>query len=177
VTKSFYTYNGTEDLLRQLVIRHGAVLATLQATSKGFKKYKGGVFEGCEAGVKVDHAITVVGYGRAQGKDFWLIKNSWGEGWGERGFMRLRRGVGMCGIGRSFSAIECEPVADCSADDEDCEPDGGDGEDGGGGEDGGDSEDGGGSEDGGKEEEEVVKTTPTPHFLQPVFNLFFPKKN
>ena len=121
VTKSFKTYNGTEDLLRKLVLRHGAVLATLSANSDAFKKYKKGIFADCEPGKKVDHAITVVGYGVEKGKAYWLIKNSWGVKWGEKGYMRLKRGVEMCGIGKSFSAIECEKVSRCADDEEGCD--------------------------------------------------------
>ena len=56
----------------------------------------------------MDHAVTVVGYGREKGMDYWLIKNSWGVDWGEDGYMRLQRGVGMCGIGRYLAGLTCE---------------------------------------------------------------------
>jgi hypothetical protein len=127
VSKAFWTYNGTEEIMRKLVVLHGAVLATVTASGP-LSKYTGGVFEGCEPGKKVDHAVTVVGFGREKGKDFWLIKNSWGPKWGERGYFKLRRGVGMCGIGRSFSAIECEAITTCEEGSEDCEYDVGAGE-------------------------------------------------
>ena len=48
----------------------------------------------------MNHAVTMVGYGHddALDKDYWIIKNSWGENWGEDGYFRIRRGTGCCGI-------------------------------------------------------------------------------
>merc|ERR1711973_253100 len=69
--------------------------------------YRGGIFAGCPPSNAIDHAITVVGYGRERGVDYWLVKNSWGKTWGEQGYFRIKRGVKMCGIGRSMSVVKC----------------------------------------------------------------------
>ncbi|KAK1133259.1 cathepsin L1-like [Acipenser oxyrinchus oxyrinchus] len=47
----------------------------------------------------VNHAVLVVGYGDSDGKPFWILKNSHGEGWGEGGYMRLAKDMeSHCGI-------------------------------------------------------------------------------
>jgi hypothetical protein len=110
VNSSYYTYAANESLLQQLVYTYGAVVTTVMAKGP-FELYKGGVFAGCNPGNNTDHAVTVVGYGNSGGVDYWLIKNSWGPTWGEAGFIRLKRGVGMCGVGRTASIVTCAPQA------------------------------------------------------------------
>ena len=111
ISGSVYTYSGDEELLKQLVYKHGAVVASVMSTGP-FENYKGGIFAGCPAGeTKTDHAILVVGYGSENGLDYWLIKNSWGPDWGEGGYIRMKRGVNMCGIGKSMAAVSCEKVS------------------------------------------------------------------
>lgn len=54
---------------------------------------------------RINHAVTLFGYGSINGVDFWMGKNSWGKSWGEKGFFRIRRGVDMCGIEQVRSII------------------------------------------------------------------------
>jgi len=53
--------------------------------------YRGGLFSDC--GTSLDHAVLAVGYDSSS----WKIKNSWGAGWGEKGYIRLRMG-NTCGV-------------------------------------------------------------------------------
>lgn len=63
-----------------------------------FMYYMGGVFQG-ECGEDITHAVTAIGYGTdTGGTDYWLLKNSWGETWGENGFRKIIRGQNKCGI-------------------------------------------------------------------------------
>jgi len=112
VKESYYSYKNDEELMKQMVYEHGAVVASVK--SKGpFSDYGGGVFSGCphDPSAGTDHAIAVVGYGTEGGVPYWLIKNSWGENWGDKGFIKLQRGVNMCNIGSFYATISVEAVA------------------------------------------------------------------
>ena len=67
--------------------------------SRALGYYKSGIFDDplC-INKKPNHAVVVVGYGSENGKDYWLIKNSWGTSWGINGYMKMIRNKNMCSI-------------------------------------------------------------------------------
>nr|DAD25481.1 TPA_asm: hypothetical protein HUJ06_026945 [Nelumbo nucifera] len=84
------------------------VSVAIDASSNDFLFYSTGVFTG-ECGTDLNHAVTVVGYGTSEeGMKYWLLKNSWGTQWGDKGYMRIQRDVaasngGLCGIAMKAS--------------------------------------------------------------------------
>ena len=87
VTKAFHSSSrdgdgrrsllASERKMKRLVFERGAVGTTLATTN--FGRYKHGVFAGCPEReyYSRDHMVTVVGYGRESGVDYWLVRNSW----------------------------------------------------------------------------------------------------
>jgi cathepsin F len=75
----------------------GPISVGMDATTLQF--YIGGVANPWLCSQTNNHAVLIVGYGHSIfGKDYWLIKNSWGAWWGERGYFKLVRGKKICGI-------------------------------------------------------------------------------
>jgi len=65
-----------------------------------FMNYKGGILNNAQCGTALDHAVNVVGWGSAGSQDYYIVRNSWGTGWGESGYARVAAvaGNGICGI-------------------------------------------------------------------------------
>ncbi|KAL8268259.1 hypothetical protein R6Q59_002057 [Mikania micrantha] len=73
------------------------VSVSIDANGDEFKYYSSGVFTGY-CGTKLNHDVTVVGFGTQDGIKYWLVKNSWGDGWGMNGYIMLQRDVNLCGV-------------------------------------------------------------------------------
>ncbi|XP_031494570.1 cysteine proteinase RD21A-like [Nymphaea colorata] len=95
-----------ERALRKAVANQPVSVA-IEAGGRAFQLYESGVFTGT-CGTELDHGVTAVGYGTDNGVDYWIVKNSWGDSWGEQGYIRMQRNVpgtltGKCGIAMEAS--------------------------------------------------------------------------
>ncbi|XP_039967728.1 procathepsin L-like [Bactrocera tryoni] len=84
-----------EKAIEAAVAHIGPIPISINASPRTFQLYSDGIYDddSCSSDT-VNHAMLVVGYT----KHYWILKNWWGEMWGEDGYMRLRRGKNLCGI-------------------------------------------------------------------------------
>jgi C1A family cysteine protease len=86
--------------IQQAIYDHGPVAVSM-CVGPAFQAYPGGVFstnETCTG--DVNHGVVLVGWDDAQG--VWFLRNSWGSGWGESGYMRIAYGTSNVGYGASY---------------------------------------------------------------------------
>ncbi|CAH8362398.1 unnamed protein product [Eruca vesicaria subsp. sativa] len=91
---------GAEDELKHAVGLVRPVSIAFQVI-KSFRLYESGVYSdsNCKnSPTDVNHAVLAVGYGIENSIPYWLIKNSWGAGWGDKGYFKMEMGKNMCGI-------------------------------------------------------------------------------
>lgn len=92
----------------QKAVANQPVSVAIDAGGHHMRFYSGGIFTG-ECGIHLNHGVTAVGYGADDddGTEYWIVKNSWGERWGEGGYIRIARNVdakeGHCGIAMGAS--------------------------------------------------------------------------
>jgi C1A family cysteine protease len=92
--------NNVTDL--KIAVSNGPVSALIEADRQVFRLYQRGILNTDKCGVDADHSVAIVGWGRdmVNRLDYWIVKNTWGVGWGEQGYARIAiyEGVGVCGI-------------------------------------------------------------------------------
>jgi len=106
------------------IYARGPVATTINASP--LSDYEGGILDDETASTTTNHIVSIVGFGKDNetGKDFWIIRNSWGEYWGEMGFARITAGKNVMGIEDNVAwvtpgSFTVENVP-CSEDGKDC---------------------------------------------------------
>jgi len=85
---------GVPNIMAEIYAR-GPVAAGIDATV--LETYTGGIITATQP-ANIDHIVEIVGWGTEGGIDFWIVRNSWGQYWGEQGWFRIIRGVDALGI-------------------------------------------------------------------------------
>lgn len=81
----------------------GPVSVAIEADKSAFQLYNGGIIDDEYAcGTQLDHGVLAVGYNVMNGEEYYIVKNSWGAGWGASGYVYIATqgsdGQGVCGI-------------------------------------------------------------------------------
>merc|ERR1712166_1665142 len=87
-----------EDQIAAALMKYGTLSIGINAGP--MQTYNGGIMDlpkkKCDPAA-LDHGVAIVGFGSTP-KPYWIIRNSWGASWGEKGYLRIARGKGACGL-------------------------------------------------------------------------------
>ncbi|KAK4284770.1 hypothetical protein QN277_001553 [Acacia crassicarpa] len=99
-----------EDQIAANLVKNGPLAVAINAVF--MQTYIGGVSCPYICSRRLDHGVLLVGYGssgyapiRMKEKQYWIIKNSWGENWGENGYYKICRGRNICGVDSMVSTV------------------------------------------------------------------------
>merc|ERR1712187_74321 len=99
---STYSVRGETQIMTELV-NNGPLYVSFSVYDD-FPTYKSGVYKRTSSNALGGHAVTLVGYGTLDGTDYWKVKNSWNEEWGDNGHFLIVRAKNECGIESNVNA-------------------------------------------------------------------------
>ncbi|XP_067824170.1 procathepsin L-like [Heptranchias perlo] len=97
---SRFVARGNEAALAQAVATVGPISVAIDAKQRSFQFYRSGVYyePKCNNFV-INHGVLAVGYGSQNGENYWIVKNSFGIWWGDKGYIKMAKDRNNnCGI-------------------------------------------------------------------------------
>jgi len=91
--------SASESSLESAIYSVGYPISVAVHVGSSFQHYSHGVFSdpSCRYG-QLNHAVLLVGYSKSGSQHYWIVKNSWGTGWGTSGYIHMKMGENSCGI-------------------------------------------------------------------------------
>lgn len=87
--KSYVQVANDDNSIKTALNDVGALAVCVDAS--GWSSYKSGIFSSSKySSPSCTHAVALVGYGKdSSGTNYWIVRNSWADWWGEKGYIRL----------------------------------------------------------------------------------------
>lgn len=105
--KEFGTVKGESNMMKEIYER-GPIACGI-ADSTQLQAYEKGILKGAPTSA-LNLAVSIVGWGKESGENYWVVRNNWGTFWGEEGFFRIERGKNSFGIESDCGYIVADPT-------------------------------------------------------------------
>ncbi|XP_011609247.2 cathepsin O isoform X1 [Takifugu rubripes] len=96
-------FSGQEEAMMGHLVKHGPLSVVVDALS--WQDYLGGIIQYHCSSKRSNHAVLVVGYDTTGDIPYWIVQNSWGTTWGDKGYVYMKVGSNICGIADSVAAV------------------------------------------------------------------------
>jgi C1A family cysteine protease len=100
-----------DEKMKEAIYYYGPIWVGVDASSSAWSSYSGGIFT--EHNSNVDHAVVLVGWcdsASIAGGGYWILRNSWGTGWGVNGtgYMYISYGSDAIGTDAAYMMYKCK---------------------------------------------------------------------
>jgi len=101
--------NQDEDTLTTNVAGYGP--ASICVNADAFQSYDSGILDADECGpsdyYSLNHCVQIVGFDTSKSSSsYWIVRNSWGSSWGEKGYVRMEFGTNACGLADEVTFVQ-----------------------------------------------------------------------
>jgi hypothetical protein len=105
--------NPSVEEIKSAIFQYGPVSVGVAAT-ESMSNYRGGIWQG-DGSTKLNHAVNIVGWGKEGAQEYFIMRNSWGTGFGESGYMRvaINNGRAANGLGAWANFVEYIGTGPC----------------------------------------------------------------
>lgn len=93
-------------------LQNGPASISLYASDPDFRAYKTGIYDNAACPTSVNHAVQTVGWGKdaASGKNYFIVRNSWGASWGDQGYIKIAESTTALGICGMLYRVPMQPI-------------------------------------------------------------------
>ncbi|XP_076005009.1 cathepsin O [Genypterus blacodes] len=98
-----FDYSGREEAMKSQLVQHGPLAVIVDSIS--WQDYLGGIIQYHCSSHQSNHAVLVVGYDATGETPYWIVQNTWGTKWGNKGYVYIKIGGNICGIADEVASV------------------------------------------------------------------------
>ncbi|KAM3613016.1 uncharacterized protein V6R79_018812 [Siganus canaliculatus] len=91
-----HDFSGREEAMMSQLVNYGPLAAVVDAVS--WQDYQSGIIQHHCSSHWSNHAVLIVGYDTTEDIPYWIVQNSWGTTWGDKGYVYIKIGGNVCGM-------------------------------------------------------------------------------